>query len=221
MRCQDVLPRLSEFNDGDLSLPELEALREHLGQCPSCRRELEGMRSLIASARRLSNEVDLPRDLWPDIERRLSIRPWSGRAHFLSGSFDLGWLRLVAAAVLLLALSLPMALRWAESRAQLAAQPSTVEDAGAERLAGFSQQARSADGVLAARRDLLTLLERHRDVVDAQTIQVLEENILLLDRAIGELSSALNEDPRNRNLRLLLAARYQQEMRLLQKVTRV
>ena len=45
--------------------------------------------------------------------------------------------------------------------------------------------------------------------------------MILLDQAIGELRAALDEDPQSLRLRMLLASRYQQERKLLQRVSRV
>jgi len=81
--------------------------------------------------------------------------------------------------------------------------------------------ARSEDGVMLAWTDLVTTIERQRDVIEEDTVRVFEENMNLLDLAIGEIRQALDEDPQNRRLRMLLAARYQQERKLLQKASRV
>ena len=65
------------------------------------------------------------------------------------------------------------------------------------------------------------MLERRRDRFDPEVLVVVEENMRLLDEAIGQLYLALEEDPGNRRLHLLLASRYQQEVKLVKRVIHV
>ena len=81
--------------------------------------------------------------------------------------------------------------------------------------------ARSEDGVLLPRTDLLETLEMKRDVFPAETLSAIEEDVRLIDQAIAEVRAALDESPDNRQLELLLAARYQQEVALLNRVNQV
>jgi hypothetical protein len=48
-----------------------------------------------------------------------------------------------------------------------------------------------------------------------------EEGLQVLDQAVAEIRLALDENPDDRRLRLALAAKYQQEVRLLQRVSRI
>ena len=70
MNCQRTRERLGPYLDGELSGALERATEAHVDECPACRRELERLRAITSA---LSEPVtaDVPRDLWPAIERRL------------------------------------------------------------------------------------------------------------------------------------------------------
>jgi len=45
MNCKDCLPLISSYVDDELSEPQAAPLRQHLMDCPACRRALQGERS--------------------------------------------------------------------------------------------------------------------------------------------------------------------------------
>jgi hypothetical protein len=81
--------------------------------------------------------------------------------------------------------------------------------------------ARSEDRVLLMRRDLVEAIEIRRDLLGPEASQSVEESLLVLDQAVADIQQALEENPDDRRLHLLLAAKYQHEVRLLQRVSRV
>ncbi len=224
MSCEEIRRHLDDYVDGELASDAREEVERHLRQCLSCRRELNELRALVRSASELPAELDPGRELWPEISARIapdrSVPASPLRRGRSSGRSR--WLYRAAAAAALLALAVPLSLWWAGRQATEG--PAVAPRAAAPRFpryAAGAELARSEDGVLLARRDLLTVVERGRDLLDPETMAVVEANMALLDEAIGELRGALEEEPVNRRLRLLLAARYQQEVRLLQRVSRV
>jgi len=211
MSCPEIREQLNEYLDGELAPEAQDQIDRHLGQCLACRAELESLRSLKARAGELDSEIQPGRDLWPGIETRIEASraqtpPW--------------WLQLVAAGIALAVLSVPLSVWWMGRQDGELTTTAQIE-VEADFVATQAELARSEDGVLLARKDLVTAIERHRDVVEEDSLRIWEDNMLILDQAIGELRVALNEDPQNLRLRMLLAARYQQERRLLQKVSRV
>jgi CheY-like chemotaxis protein len=50
---------------------------------------------------------------------------------------------------------------------------------------------------------------------------VVEENLKIIDRAVGEVQAALARDPGNRELPALLMTAYRQEIDLLQRVVQL
>ncbi len=113
---------------------------------------------------------------------------------------------------------------WRSQPAPTTAAAPAVEAAASRfdpAFASRAEQARSEDGMLLAHRDLVKAVELQRDQLSPETVAVLEENLRIIDQAIGQIRSALEEDPLNTRLRLQLAAHYQHEVQLLKRVSGV
>ena len=214
MSCDRIRDLLDDYLTGDLPADVSQEVHEHLGRCLSCRREWKELQDLLEQTAELPAEIFPERNLWPEIEMRIAgtrsepSRPW--------------WLYLAAAVLALAVFSAPLYRWWLGQRTPDApqAQSQPVESVSAEtRIA--ADIARSQDGVLHAHKDLLEMVERRRDRFDPEVLVVVEENMRILDEAIGQLHLALEEDPGNRRLHLLLATRYQQEVNLVKRVVRV
>jgi len=67
MKCRKAQKQLDRYMDGTLSETRRTRLEEHLRGCPSCRRELDGYRSLRDELTALTGTVQPERDLWPGI----------------------------------------------------------------------------------------------------------------------------------------------------------
>jgi len=72
MLCEETKPLISTYVDDGVSLPIRVAIDEHLDQCPVCRSELAGLRSLKQSLRSLSRPVP-PAGLTNSITEALAI----------------------------------------------------------------------------------------------------------------------------------------------------
>lgn len=211
MNCPQIQISLNDYLDGDLA-PETQAqIKRHLDECQKCHEELEELRSLLARAEKLPSEIRPAKDLWPGIVARIDQQ--RSRESFW-------WLQLAAAAIALAVLSVPLSVWWVGRQVDdtSAQAPVEVDERFVTRQA---ELARLEDGVLLARTDLVRAIEIQRSVLEEDTLQILEDNMVLLDQAIGELRTALAADPQNLRLRMFLASRYQQERKLLQKVSRV
>jgi anti-sigma factor RsiW len=211
MICDEIRQSFDDYLDDELSARARHQVERHVTRCDSCRAELAELRSLIEAAQGLDLQTAPDHDLWPAIAARLENEvtvetPW--------------WLRLAAAGIALAILSLPLSVWWL-GRSDESARSELQSEQPIQPLTVQAELARAEDGVQLPRTDLVTAIERRRDVVPDDTLHVLEENMMLLDRAIGETRAALDDDPQNLSLRMLLAARYQQERKLLQKVSRV
>jgi hypothetical protein len=211
MSCDEIRQSFDDYLDDELSARARHQVERHVTSCDGCRAELTELRSLIEAARELELQTAPDHDLWPAIAARLESEtaaetPW--------------WLRLAAAGIALAILSVPLSVWWM-GRSDESARSTFQYERPTQPLTVQAELARAEDGVLLPRTDLLTAIELRRDVVPDDTLHVLEESMMLLDRAIAETRAALDEDPQNLRLRMLLAARYQQERKLLQKVSRV
>jgi hypothetical protein len=84
MNCLEILERLDDAADGELSPLEQEEVRLHIGSCDSCRSEKEALDSLLEGASALPRSIEPGRDLWEEIEPRLRrrSRPGAGKRVF-------------------------------------------------------------------------------------------------------------------------------------------
>lgn len=221
MNCARCMEYLDDYVDEALGTEQLCKVERHLAECEACRGELDELRSLVIAATELPREIAPGRNLWPRIASRIESRPvgrWVRRA---TTPQTTQWLQLAAVLGLMV-----VGLWIARSRTDNGA-PSQPTDApiSAESIrpsyADHADRARSEDGIMLAKVDLLRTVERRRGVLDQPTLEKIEANMLLLEEAIGEIRAALAEQPENRRLKLALAARYQQEIRFLQQVSRV
>lgn len=225
MSCTDVRALLDDYVDGTLPARQRRRVDEHVGSCLPCRRELDGLRSLLEAAAGLPEERQPPRDLWPEIEGRLSRgRPPSvvrlGRP--TRSERRLTWLALAAAAAGVALLSSALTLWMVGGRSQpeeAATLPPSPAVEAAPRPAAASL---AADRELQSLRDELhRMLEERRGSLDPETVARVEENLRLLDEAVRDILQALMEDPGNRGLYRLLGETYRQERDLLQQLSRI
>lgn len=225
MSCDLAL--LQDLVDGELEGEAKAEVERHSRECLVCRRELMDLRSLLAEARSLPESIEPGRDLWPEIETGLER---GGKRRIFSGparrrrrvAHPLYW---AAAALAALALAWPLATRLGNQEASPA--PSRIETAtvpasgtASEALLAAADQARSEDGVLRTHRDLLEVLAVRQGDLEPETLATVKENLRLIDEAIGEIRSALAENPGNRQLSLLLASQYRQEVNVLRQINR-
>jgi len=217
------LDRFSAFLDGDLSPEECLELEAHLRRCPDCSALFQEMEEIRTAARELPERVP-PNDLWPGIARAIRseggdpdvIRLHPGQAPAgrtgRRGIF-LSIPQAVAAGLVLALLS-----------ATLGAQLPRTDPGVASTLQAPSPEGDSptwirwvaeADPALEARAQEIAGLEASLLLdgrpLDATAGQILRRNLVVIDRAIEESSSALLRDPENeflsQNLERALEAR--------------
>lgn len=154
--------------------------------------------SLDPLVRALPTSIEPPRDLWPDIERRLTPRR-RGLPR---------WLPLAAALVLLL-LGGAVLRRLAHDPVPDAAPVASVDPAT------------SADPSAGAERALLASLERDAGSLSPETIATLRRNLAIIDSALAESRRALAADPGNGDVQALFRLVQRQRTTLLQQAARL
>jgi len=210
MNCSETRELLNDLADGLLPEEQAQSVRQHLSSCIPCRRESLELEQLLQRTAGLDSALEPERDLWPEVLEMLeSGNPQESapqRYHWAPR-----WAYAAAAALALVVLSVTVANRTDEivdepsdAAALETIQPGPVV---ASRAASEADIARSQDGVLQAKVDLLTMM--------------LQANLELLDVAIAEIRQALEEQPGDRWLSHRLAARYRSESALLKRVSRV
>lgn len=192
MNCDTIREHFDSGLAGSLAPAEREAFERHLAGCAECRADLEASRFLASRTAGLRREIAPPTDLWTGIAPRLA--PRTRRL-----TLPVGWL--AAAAVLLVAATAALTV-------VLARRPS------AEVAAGFaSTEARYQETAL----ELATVYRQSRDSLGPETRAVLERNLAVIERALGEVREALRADPANRAIEEMVVAAYQRKIAFLER----
>jgi len=212
MNCADAQERLDDYVDGELAGPELHEVELHIASCPACREEERELRELLAHAAALPREVAPPRDLWPALSAELGaaprVLPFVPRRVVYSG--------LAAAAVVVMAIVV--------SRGG----PGSERPSGAALPIAIPAAARPASTLNEAEADydratnaLLATLQDHRDRLAPETIQSVEQNLAVIDEALGQVRAALDKDPGNAELTRMLAATHRKKVDVLRRVVKL
>jgi anti-sigma factor RsiW len=217
MRCEEFLERLDDFVDGILAPEEEERISHHAAACAACGTELAAVRRLGTRVAELPRSIEPARDLWPGVAARIESEK------VVRGVFTRSTRRfLLAAAVVVAALGV-LAIAHTVGRQQV---PSKMV-----RIAPPSDLVTAANGAPSfgvaeaefreARVELMAALELRRENLAPETLEVVEENLRVIDAAIGRISSALAEDLGNPRLTLQLASAYRHQIDLLQRASRL
>lgn len=219
--------KLSDYLDGELGAKERVQLEEHLSSCPECSNTLEQLLRVVARARSLEDRGP-EADIWSGIADRINaagiaevvdleergqrrpVREWR-----LTFSFP----QLAAAGIALMVLSAGTA--WMVSKA---AAPEVSDIAAVE--AGGAMVEESADVRLATSYDaavmrLEQILQESRDQLDTLTVRIIEENLMIIDKAIAQAQRALAQDPASFYLKEHLAATKQQKLEFLRRAAQM
>jgi hypothetical protein len=236
---------LQDYLEGLLDPEAEETVRAHLEGCPRCQDEVEELSRLMTDLRALPLEALPSRDLWPQVAWRTQDRPEVEAHAIRPGDTDetesrQGHLRelealpglavsekptrrsrrislpawqLLAASIALIVIS------GGSVWAILAGRPASIDffEAGGGSLAqmvGWEEAYGEYDQAVS---DLESVLEKGREVLDPETVRVLEENLRSIDRAIQEAENALMNDPASPLLQRYVADNLRKKVDLLRR----
>ena len=207
------IDRLSEYIDGDLTAEEVLQIESHLKQCDDCRDLLVELNTVVSHASNLKDE-DPVNDLWQGISERIEtsrVVEMSSRAR-RGRVIQFSVPQLAAAAVALIVLSGGMVLRYSGD----ALTPSVVA-AGVSPAADGLYLAGNIEGDYQnAIADLEGALEAGQDLLEPETIRVLEESLEAIDQAIQDARRALAVDPGSEYLSGYLTRTLRQKLTVLE-----
>ncbi|MCP3957501.1 MAG: hypothetical protein GY719_06580 [bacterium] len=222
--CLPVEPLLDDLVDGHLTVDDHQRVRTHLDVCDACAERLRSLEALLAEVDALPRGVEPPADLWPAIEPRLTAREArSVMPHWPA------WARQAAAAVAFMALGgvLSQVLLpgggggggTPDRAGEVTVVEGPVDPMARSDIAEAHFALAEAD-YLHAKEALWGAVYSSRDKVSPATREVVERNLRVIDGAIRELRSALENDPGNPDLESLLLAQHRTEIGLLQRLAR-
>ncbi len=224
--------QLNDFREGLLESKERELVQAHLDGCPECRRELETLSRLADALAGLPLEAEPAEDLWPQISWRMqradrdrgaqsvvegqaegvrSETPHGGPGRGRWVSFP-AW-QLLAASVVLMVVSGASVWAFLSGGPTLepsmgTSLPSSVQSVSWEEAYGGYDEAVA---------DLESVLEKGREILDPETVRVLEESLRAIDLAIEQAGEAVRQDPASPVLQRFLAENLRRKIDLLRK----
>jgi len=210
--CRDLEGLLEDFADGDIDDGGRVRIEAHLEGCSSCRERLRQTLELRRAAAALAPSIPPRRDLWPAIASRLegaTVVPLRRRA--------VRWLGAVAAVAAAAAVALVVLPR----ERQAAPVSGRGHEASGARLAVSAAEPAlgGCEDLDRAAAELRRVLEATRSRLDPDTRRVIDENLAIIDQAIANVRRALDRDPDNRALAVLLTATCQRRIEFLRIAT--
>jgi hypothetical protein len=210
--CDDFDAALSPLLEGDLEADAQGAAESHAAECRRCGSVLADVGDVRADAARLPL-LRPSRDLWDGISARIEAPTIDVRARSRVREWQRPS-RLAAAAVLLIAATATTT--WNIARPGAGEGPAATETAAGGADAALSVRLSAAyDPEIA---ELRAILAARPTALDAATMQVVDENIRIIDEAIGRLRVALVDSPENAYLARQLARAYDTKLETLRRV---
>ncbi len=212
MNNENFEMKLNAWVDGELSPDEVQVFEAELAANPALKQEAELLQQLLADAKDLPREIQPDHNLWQGIAKQIEAP-----AENLHGNNRMVWFSSViaVAAMVLLAISLFYQVMPTQQNGGRAGDP-------VDELAAGSLALREADGqYLKARNELMKSITDRETPLSETTMAVLDENMAIIDGAVGEIRQAMLEDPNNPRLLDMFMATRSKELALLEDMVRL
>lgn len=215
--------KLSDYLDGELNAAERVELEEHLSGCGECSAVLEQLRQVVARAQGLGDRAP-DGDLWSGVAERIGVAAAvrdlaehrrRKQERLSERRFSISLPQLVAASVALMVLSAGSA--WMVSRTGSSAGEGAIPTAATGTVLVSEVPAELATSFDTAVVQLQLILEESRGQLDTATVRIIEENLLIINRAIAQAQRALAMDPASIYLKEHLAATKRQKLEFLRQ----
>ncbi len=223
------IDKLSDYLDDEMSPAERALLEDRLAEDQELAETLEGLRRVKIHAQAVDDQVPPhAQSIWDGVAQRIGatrsvqrdqgpivglITPWRLRRVPISVP------QLIAASVALIVLSGGGAMMIQRFVADRSATGLPFESAVASATTGAAFASIGATRYDQAVTDLTRVLEAQRQFLDQETIDLVEENLAIIDRAITRSLEALRTAPQSDYLRSHIEQTMRQKMTLLQHAT--
>lgn len=218
MNCRQVDEFLDDYLEGRLAPGETALIEVHLRDCAACRDGCQRLRGVLEQAAALPGQIEPPTDLWPGIAGRIEkgkvvslLTPDSRRSSWRV------WVSLAAAAVLLVAITATLTWRLT-SRPVQTVPPGGLDATGGVVLSTYKAAEPQYEAAMTA---LMAEFDRQRDHLSPHTVAEIERNLKIIDKALSHAKQALEQDPSNADLGLLVAGMQQRKRGLLEQANRL
>lgn len=199
--------------DGTLT-PELApGVADHLGECTVCATDVARIKTLMTRTREAPSwTADVGDDVWPAIRARIEQEKVAALRDQPKTGFVVRRRMAWAVAGIAAAGVIATTVLVRRDRSAISTPPdgfsSIAITAVAESTHVYEEQAKF----------LLNELELRRALMRPQTAASVDHDLDVIDGAIAELRRAIQRDPKNAALRVLLAQSYKQKVDLLKRV---
>jgi hypothetical protein len=224
--------RLSEYLDGGLEVAERAELEAHLAECEECAATLEQLRRVVARAQALEDRPP-QNDLWSGIAERIGATSAGAevtnieshrqrrRARIRDRRLSFSVPQLAAAGIALMIMSGGIGLLLSRSAGPAGDMVTSANPVGTVAIPATSPGIPAVANYDAAVVDLEKVIEESRDQLDTMTVRIIEENLLIIDRAIAQAQRALAQDPASVYLNEHLAATMHQKLEFLRRAAQM
>lgn len=205
--------QLNDWVDGTLGPVEHASVEAHLASCDACRSAVERLRLLR------SDLASLPRSIQPPAHVLMGVR--AGVLDTQRNPVRVRWYMrprlLAAAAVLLVTISSAVtALVVRQGEEAGATEPLAVSPASSSsNLVAVHALERTYEDEIA---EVQRAMRGQESSLSPETLRVLQTNLDIIDRALGEARAALRADPGNDALTALVRSGYERKLDVLRSV---
>jgi hypothetical protein len=205
MTCDDIRDLLDAYRAKELEPAERAVVANHLASCAGCRAEALAWSDLFDRTAALPRSIEPPRDLWPAVDAALDPPAKAVRLRPRARSRSL---LLVAAGVALVVVTAGVT----------SLLQRDWDTAMARKLKGLQPPAGTEVGPEATTEDLLRALEAQD--LPPETMAIVQRNLAVIDVAIAELETALEQDPDNDELARMLVSVHRKKAELVEGAAR-
>jgi anti-sigma factor RsiW len=218
--------RINDLVDDVMAVPERRQADAHIAACAECRESVLRIRALRADL------ALLPRDIAPPARVLAGVRAQMAAAdiltHGAAGRAARWYSRpsvLAAAAVVLVALSSAATASWLRLTSDPAeagvaagadAPPLTATNGPGTGLVAVHAMEKSYEDAIA---EVQRALSEQQSDLSPETLRILQANIDIIDRALGEARAALHADPANGALAEMLRSGYERKLDVLRSAS--
>jgi len=216
MTCQELDARLDGWVDRTLPEEQKLEVESHLAECARCREEERLLRQLLTHAAALPRSVSPPRDLWPDVLRRIERgRAWSWPRGSWQPALAVAAAVVVAVVAVVLEQQQPPPVHTVVIPSPVAGSPYSIRPASAQMDPGLIAMEQDYQ---AAANALLAVLQERRDELEPETLAGVERNLAVIDEALAEVHRALEKDPARPELGRMLVSTHRKRVDVLRKM---